>query len=276
MVCGIVLLGVLSAVALRHALLPTPMKKNEIFRGVHYFSTTIKNIEGDSSRVMGFEIELDAPGVEFFIRPLDTAAVEQGAHYNLRWPDLEVLRQDLSVLINGVLYHPGQWTKSYPGAKVSAVESLIIDGELTHLDPHSYLIWFDETLLPHVETTKPPPAEAIRQAKWAIGVQGLRITDGSARHASSSDHDRVMKRTFIGVDPNQRKLWLLVFGAIDGYQMIDVARQTGIVHGGQLDSDDGTWGIVGPGAVGVRAMTGIRGLRPIASYIGIRALPVEQ
>ena len=274
--CILVLAGVLVAVALWRFLLPTPMTKTEIFQGVHYLSAEIENREGTTGRMMAFEIELDAPGLEFFIRPLDPEATEEGAQYVLRWADLEVLRHDLALLVNGALYRPGEWSKSYPGARVSAVESLVIDGELTHLHQHSYLIWLDETLLPYVETKKPPPADAVRRAKWAIGVQALQVVNGKPIDRTTENRAQIMKRTFIGVDPKQRKLWLLVFEAIDSYQMAEIAAEMGIVYGGQLDSDNGTWGIVGPGAEGVRAMTGIRGGRPLASYLGIRASPIKE
>jgi len=274
--CLLALAGVLAAVALWRFLLPTPVTKTEIFKGVQYVSAKIENMDGTSGRMMAFEIELDAPGVEFFIRPLDPAATGEGEQYVLRWADLEVWRHELAILVNGALYRPGDWWRSYPGARVSAVESLVIDGKLSHHHKHSYLIWFDETLLPHVETNKPPPADAVRRAKWAIGVQRLLVRDGQAISAVSEDREEVMKRTFIGVDPKQRKLWLLVFDAINSYRMADIASEMGVVYGGQLDSDNGTWGIVGPGAKDVRAMTGIRGGRPIASYLGIRASPIEE
>lgn len=272
----LLLLVALAGFLLWRFLLPTPVKKTEIFRGVHYLSTVIENVEGERSRMMMFEIELDAPGLEFFIRPFDPEAIEEGEEYVLRWPDLEVLRHDLALLINGTRYKPGDWWRSYPGARVSSVESLVLDGQDAHHHEHSYLIWFDETLLPHVQTEKPPPAEAIRQAKWAIGVQGLQVVDGKSSYASLGDSTGVMMRPFIGVDPKQRKVWFLIFEAIDGYTMADVAREMGVVYGGQMDADDGTWGVIGPGAKGVRSMTGIRGRRPLACYIGIRASPIEE
>ncbi len=107
--CILILAGVLVAVALWRFLLPTPMTKTEIFQGVHYLGAEIENREGTTGRMMAFEIELDAPGVEFFIRPLDPEATEEGAQYVLRWADLEVLRHDLALLVDGALYRPGEW-----------------------------------------------------------------------------------------------------------------------------------------------------------------------
>ena len=136
--CILVFVGVLAAVALWRFLLPTPMTKTKIFQGVHYLSAKIENREGSSGRMMAFEIELDAPGVEFFIRPLDPEATEEGEQYVLRWADLEVLRHDLAILVDGALYRPGDWSKSYPGARVSAVESLFRVNEPAQL-PGSHL-----------------------------------------------------------------------------------------------------------------------------------------
>jgi hypothetical protein len=264
-ICAILLLSLMKFLE------PEPTERMEIYRGVYFTSGTITDPRHGKGHYVVLEIHWDTPGLHFFLRPFSDAAIEKGQHYVLTIPDFEVWRHDLSVLVNATRYDPGDIPRSLPGMKVRSCETVVIEGEVSHLHKHSYLMWWDSEMNAHVEERKPPPCDAIRSAWWGIGLQGLQIRKGKMRFESLADRKKIMSRTFIGVDPDRRIMWLMAFRAVSGTYMIQRAQHHGVKHGGQLDSGDATNLIIGKNARGVRPFTGIRGYRPLACYIGIKA-----
>ena len=82
-------------------------------------------------------------------------------------------------------------------------------------------------------------------------------------------------RTFLGVDPVEKVLWLIVGEKISERGINAVASRQGVQIGGQLDTQDASTMIIGSKARSVRTLTGIRGRRPLAGVMGVRAEPIS-
>ena len=69
----------------------------------------------------------------------------------------------------------------------------------------------------------------------------------------------------------KRRYYCLSFEYTFEHSENRIASAQGVIVGGQLDSQDASHMIIGTGAKGVRAFTGIRGRRMLAATLGIRA-----
>lgn len=254
---------------------PEPSARREIYQGVFWQVEDIPNESLGKGRIATVEVHLETPGLEFFIRPMDVSALAKGGHYRLSLADWEVFSENLSVLVNLTAYYPAEPWESYPGQVVKSVETLVLKNKTSHVDEHSYLFWWDKNFTGTLEASKPPSEAALSAAYWGFGVQGFQIYEGKDKQGTLADGDQSNVRTFVGLDADKKILYLIVFEGVKDYYMIDYAQELGITYGAQVDTGDASHVIVGPGASGVTPYTGIRGLRPLGSYIGIRAQPLE-
>lgn len=252
---------------------PPLMPPTEIYRGVYMEVRRLPHQYDGSGRVMIIEAHLDVPGVQLQIRPLTPEAVAQGKHYELSMADVQVRRYDTSVLMNGVLYADGDMWRSLPGMYKRDVGTLVIDGVTTHIFRHSYLLWWDKDNNATLETHKPPPADALAKARWAVSVQGIGVGNGVAAGYLDPGGYR-MERSFIGIDPDRKIVWFVAFDSVSEWGMAHFCADLGIPWGGALDGGDARNLIIGRDANGVPDYTGMRGLRPLASWIGIHADPI--
>lgn len=264
-------LGLATGAGVRSALRPTVSGWREIYRGVDYYAAEMP--APSSGRVMAVRLRLDEPTLRLMMRPVDPELRAQGRQYRLSMADYERSRWGLAVFMNTALYHPGQRWRSFPGMPVSAAESVLRDGELSHIDPHSYMLWLDRTRVPHLETEKPPRPELWKDAWWGVGVQAVQVAAGQVRPGAMAPHhkDRLIPRSFIGFDAEKKLLFLIAFERTNAMMMATTAAALGVKFGGMLDSGSSTSLLLGPDAAGLPRFTGIRGGRPLGPYLGVWA-----
>lgn len=253
---------------------PSNTLRKEIFKGVYYSCLDVPKKFGDG-KVMITEIHWDDPGVELFFRRFYPASSGR-PHFTLLPADYLLWKYDLSVMINSTRYLPGEWWKSFPSRKVDSLETLVWDGEVSHIHEHSYLFGWDEEGNFLVETRKPPSTGFLDSLKWGIGIQSISILDGELRMSAMNKEAGPDSRTLFGVDAEKKILWFLVFDHVTELGMNTVGRDAGVMIGAQLDASDASTLIIGPGARGIPPFTGIRGRRPLAAVFGIRAEPLDE
>jgi hypothetical protein len=233
---------------------------------------TVKDIPGEfgEGKVMIAEIHWDEPGVELFFRPF-YPRVSGKMHYSLLPADYLRWKYDLSVMVNTTRYYPGEWWKSYPLRRVNSLETLVWEGGVSHIHPLSYMFGWDADENFLYEFSKPPSSEFLETLRWGIGVQSITINDGQIRLGAMDRNEIRDARTFLGVDPVRKVLWLIVGEKLSELGMNTIASNQGVMVGGQLDSQDASTMILGSGAIGVDSLTGIRGRRPLGAVMGVRA-----
>ena len=157
----------------------TPRPNTQIFEGVVYGCELLTPSEEGRGAIHWVRVDLNAPGIELFVTPLNPSAVEQGWQYRLQWVGSVLRREKLAVAINGALFTSvPTWRPRLPGDLAKGVETVVSDHVVSHVWEHTYLLWFDDQLNPSLETSKPPSQAALKGAKWAIGGQGVGLHNG--------------------------------------------------------------------------------------------------
>ncbi|MCX6595954.1 MAG: phosphodiester glycosidase family protein [Acidobacteria bacterium] len=264
-------LGLVAVAGVRFSLRPTVSDWRPIYRGVDYYAAEMP--APSSGRVMAIRLHLDEPTLQLMMRPLDPELLAQGRQYRLSMADYERSRWGLAVFMNSALYHPGARWRSFPGMPVSALESVLADGRLSHVDPHSYMLWLDRARQPHLETEKPPRPELWKDAWWGVGLQAVQVAAGQVRPQTMAPHhkDRWIPRSFLGFDAEKRVLYLIAFERTNAMMMAAAAATLGVKFGGMMDSGSSTSLLLGPEAADLPRFTGIRGARPLGPYLGVWA-----
>lgn len=268
------LLAVLVLAGLYFLLRPSETARREIYRGVWL---TVEEMGPGSGKAMILEVHWDTPGIELRHRPYSfypNPYNPESPIYRLEPADLALLRHGASILVNTTRYLPEAIIKSYPGAKVRSLETLVVDGTVSHLHEHSYVMYWDREGNAHQLLEKPPTEESLSEAVLGMGMQGVQIRDGLPHYRSIGDLHSLIPRTFIGIDPERKILWLMAFEKVSGYGMIDRAVEAGMQFGGQMDSGDGTSLLIGTGAKDILPHTGLRFKRPLGPYLLIHADPL--
>ena len=112
-------------------------------------------------------VDLAAPGIELYVTPLDPQAVARGWQYRLRRIGDVVDKESLAVVVNGTLFGPDSgWWPWMTGDLANGVETVVADHVVSHLWEHTYLLWFDDQLTPHLRPSKPPTTAELSRAKW--------------------------------------------------------------------------------------------------------------
>lgn len=256
---------------------PQIQSRSEIYNGVHLTVEEVKRGLDGEGKLMLVEVFWDTPGIRIENRRFDYPVDPEDPstpHYKLEFADLALRRSKSSVLMNTNLYAPGSMIHSIPGRPVRSVETLVVDGVVSHVHDHSYLLFWNAAKDAKFLQSKPPDANSLSEAVFGLSTQGVQVAEGQARYNALGDREETHARTFIGIDPNKRILYLMAFENISGYAMIDRAIEAGVIFGGQLDSGDSTHLLIGENANGVRAHTGIRNLRPLGPYLTIYAEPL--
>ena len=142
---------------------------------------------------------------------------------------------------------------------------------VNHLWEHTYFLWFDDALTPHLRPSKPPTRAELAQAKWGIGGQGVGLYDGIVRPGSGRDPDA---RTAVGIAPERKLLFLAVGEWISPHLMLEKLADLGAREGMMLDGGNSSTMAIGEGARGTSPGTLLGGWRPVATYFGVRARPL--
>ena len=274
---AILVLCFIAAAFLHFTYRPAPISRTEIYKGVFLTVDELPKSSEGSGKVMIVEVHWDTPGVRIANRPFDYQFSPENPispHYDLEFADLALNRTQAAVLMNTCIFQPDAILKSLPGRSVRALDPVVVDGRVSHVHEHSYLLYWDELMNVHMLQSKPPDVDSLANAVHGLGMQGIQVNAGTAGYGALDGKDDVYSRTFIGVDPLKRILYLIAFENASGYVMIDRAVREGVIFGGQLDSGSSTNLLIGRKASGIKAHTGIRNLRPLGPYLTIHAEPL--
>jgi phosphodiester glycosidase len=247
--------------------LPQP---TAIFSGITYGCALLERTEEGNGILHWVRVELEAPGIELYVTPLEPSAVERGFQYRLRWIDDVVRNERLAVAVNGALFTstPG-WRPRWPGDLAKGVETVVSDHVTSHFWEHTYLLWFDDNLDPHLRPSKPPEPEELRKAKWGIGGQGVGLRGGEVWSGSSRKPD---SRTGIGIDAERKLLFLAVAERASPRLMLERLAKLGARDAMLLDGGSSSAMAIGEGGR-LPSGTLLGGWRPVATFFGVRARP---
>jgi hypothetical protein len=269
-----VLLGALVIVGPVSWACPGTQAATEIFRGVTYGCKRLNATEEESGAVHWVRIDLTAPGIELYVTPLDAAAVAQGWQFRLRRIKDVVDKERLAVAVNGTLFtSDSHWWLRMSGDLANSVETVVADHVVSHVWEHTYLLWFDDQLTPHLRPSKPPTADELAMAKWGIGGQGVGLRDGQIWPASVGR--KADSRTAVAIDGARKLLFLAIGQQISPRLMLKVLADLGAKDGMLLDGGGSSSMAIGEAAQGIPGGR-YGGWRPVATQFGVRALPLRQ
>jgi hypothetical protein len=218
-------------------------------------------------------IELTAPRIQLYVTPLNPSAAARGWQYRLRRIEDVMDSEHLSVAINGALFTwtPG-WLPPMAGRVANGVETVVADHVVSHFWEHTYLLWFDDRLTPHLRGSKPPNASELALAKWGIGGQEVALQDGKVWSGASHLADA---RTAVAVDQERQVLFLAVAESVSPARLLQKLADLGAKEGMLLDGGGSSSMAIGEHAEGIPPGVLYGGRRPVATYFGVRARPLH-
>jgi hypothetical protein len=247
-----------------------PHQPVKIFAGVTYGCERLAVTQDGGGLVHWVRVDLTAPGVELYVTPLDPAAAARGWQYRLRPIEDVVEREHLAVAVNGTYFTTasGSWLR-FSGDLARSMQTLISDHVVTYGPWGASLFWFDAELAPHV--LRSSAAEpVVTRAKWAVGTHTLQLNNGQVLEGGDSTADA---RTAIGIDQPRKLLFLAIAERISQPRMLHILADLGAQDGFLLDGGGSSAMAIGQGSTGIPATALFGGGRPVATYIGVRALP---
>ena len=248
-----------------------PQQPVKIFAGVTYGCERLAVTQEGGGLVHWVRVDLTAPGVELYVTPLDPAAVARGWQYQLRPIEDVVEREHLAVAVNGTYFATasGSWLR-FSGDLARSMQTLISDHVVAYGPWGASLIWFDAELAPHVLRLSSAAKPTLTQAKWAVGAHVLQLHDGQILERGDAT---VNARTAIGIDQTRKVLLLAVAERISLPRILHILADLGARDGILLDGGNSSAMEIGRGSTGIPATVLLGGGRPVATYIGVRALP---
>ena len=241
----------------------------ELFEGITYGCKRLKPSEEGRGVVHWVRVDLTAPGIELYVTHLDPTAVSQGWQYRLRRVEVVVDKEQLAVAINGTLFTSNSdWRPRMSGDFADGVETVVADHVVSHVWEHTYLLWFDDQLTPHLRPSKPPTAAELAMAKWGIGGQGVWLWDGKVWPGSGRRPD---SRTAVAIDRPRKLLFLAVGTHISPRLLLQKLADLGAKDGMLLDGGDSSSMAIGKDARGVSPGVVYGHWRPVATHFGVRA-----
>jgi hypothetical protein len=246
-----------------------PQPATPIFEGITYGCERLDTTEEGGGLVHWVRIELTAPGIELYVTPLNPSAAGRGWQYRLRHIEDVMDSEHLSVAINAAMFTwtPG-WLPPMSGGVANGVETVVADHVVSHFWEHTYLLWFDDRLTPHLLGSKPPAASELALAKWGIGGQGVGLQDGKVWPQPSNTVD---SRTAVGVDQARQLLFLTVAESVSPARLLLKLAELGAREGMLLDGGGSSSMAIGKYAEGIPPGGLYGGRRPVATHFGVRA-----
>jgi hypothetical protein len=219
------------------------------------------------------QVDLSAPGIGLYVTPLDAEAVANGWQYRLRWISDVVRRERLAVVINGTLFSSdtGRWRPQLPGDLARSLETVVADHVVSHIWEHTYLMWFDDQLTPHLDLSKPPKPADLARAKWGIGGQGIGLRDGKLWPGNTRSPD---SRTAVAIDAARKLLFLAVAEDISPHLILQKLAELGAKDGMLIDGGHSSAMAIGQLAKHVSSGVVLSYWRPTATQFGVRAQPL--
>jgi hypothetical protein len=245
----------------------------EIFKGVTYGCKQLQPSKEASGVVHWVRINVMAPGITPYVTGKDPTAVSQGWQYRLRRVGDVVAGEHLAVAINGTLFHSkSSWWLPMSGDLANAVNPVVADHIISHVELNTYLLWFDDQLMPHLRPEKTTDAE-LAMAKWGIGGEDFWLRDGRVWPGDYRSHI-ADGRTAVAVDLPRKLLFLAVGTHITPALMFRTLADLGAKDGMLLDGGDSSSIAIGTSASVVSPGT-VYGWRPVATQFGFRAEPLR-
>jgi hypothetical protein len=247
---------------------PRPTLPTEIFRGITYTC-----FESNRPECIGLvhivKIDLATPGIQLYLTPVDPAAARQGYQYRLDSAAAVLNRENLAVVVNGAYFSSESGVIEWSGDLARGVQTVIADHRVSHIDPHSFLLWFESDLTPHLEFDNPPPVAALQRASWGIGGGAIPLWKGKLREAAAN---HVMdRRTAVAIDTDRRLLWLTIFENASSRAVAQILAEQGGQDGFLLDGGHSTTMVLSSMAAHVQTGEMLHGWRPVATFFGVRA-----
>jgi hypothetical protein len=249
-----------------------PQAPTEIFAGVTYGCDRLRTSAEGSGLVHWVRVDLTTPGIELYVTPLDPIAVEQGWQYRLRRTEDVIDSERLAVVINACLFTSNSGWLRMSGDLAKSVETVVSNHVVSHLWEHTYLLWFDDRLTPHLKPSKPPTAAELALALWGIGGQGVGLRNGRVAPGPSEAPN---SHTAVAIDPERKLLFLAVAEYIAPRLLLEKLGELGAKDGMLLDGGGSSSMAIGQGASGVRPGLLHHRWRPVATHFGVRARPVQ-
>lgn len=250
---------------------PGPHPTTEIYRGVYYTAIELPETEESGGLAHLVRVDLTAPGIHLYTTPLDKEAVRRGYQYRVTYTQCVARDRGLAVAVNGTLFTPDVWMP-WPRRYARSIHTVVAAGQVNHVHPHSYLLWVDSTMTPHVEYVKPPPPDALEKAMWGVGGDEVVLRDGTVRSGTGREPDR---RTMVAIDSERKLLWLAAFEHASYAVAAQLLATEGADDGIMLDGGRSTTLVLGEDAHGTSTGTVIGGWFPVATQAGIVASPIE-
>ena len=253
---------------------PTPPV--QVYRGITYGCDRLPRTSQGWGLVHWVRADLTAPGVRLYATPTDPAARAATTpavwEYHLRHVSSTVAVEHLAAAVNGALFASDSWPVRLPGDLARSAETVVADGAVNHVDPNTYLLWWDRAGTARLETTKPPSAAVLADAAWAIGGQVAVVIDGRPNPAITPGPTDW--RTAVAADPARHLVWIVCFDhasyLLAAQEMVRLGATVGIL----VDGGTSTTMALGPDARGVRPGTVTGNWRPVATAFGFRADPL--
>jgi hypothetical protein len=249
-----------------------PYGPTQIFEGITYGCQRLDADTEGGGLMHWVQIDLASPGIEIYVTPLDSEALSQGWQFRLRRTASVVATENLAVGVNGTMFNANSGWLPMAGDLARAVETAVADHRVSHVWEHTYLLWFDDDLIPHIETSKPPSEAVLGQARWGIGGQEVGLQAGKIREGI--DRTPVDARTAVGIDQERRLLILAVFEKASPRRVFEKLSELGALEGMLLDGGNSTGMALGAKARGVPSGVLLGGWRPVATHLGVRANPL--
>ncbi len=183
-----------------------PAPEREIFQGITYGCERLPETPQSGGLFHWIRADLNVPGVSLYATPIDPDAMAQGYQYKLKHTSTAVAENGLAAAVNGTMFNSDSSWIRLPGDLANSSETIVADHQVNHVDPNSYLMWWDDQSNGRLERWKPPPAASLMAAKWGIAAQEHLLW--ADEHAQSSAVDQ---RTIIAMDPGKKLVWIACF-----------------------------------------------------------------
>ena len=244
-----------------------------IFLGVTYGCKLLELSEEGHGILHWARVDLNAPGIELYVTPLDSSALSAGFQYRLRWIDDVARKEGLAVAINGALFTSApRWRPGLPGDLAKGVETVVSDHVTSHIWEHTYLLWFDDALNAHLRPSKPPSPEDLRNAKWGIGGQGVGLRDGKVWVGVDRNPN---SRTAVGIDSERKLLFLAVAEWASPRLVLEELAKLGARDAMLLDGGSSSAMAIGKDSQNMTSQVLLGGWRPVATFFGVKARPAN-
>ena len=252
-----------------------PVPPTEIFQGVTYGCERLATDEQGSGLMHWVGVDLTAPGIELYVTPLDPSAVERGWQYRLQRTATVLDQAELAVVVNAVYFTADSGWIPRSGDLARSSEATIADYRVSHVPESTYMLCFDEHLVPQIEPFWPKDDFMQHKYRWGLGGQGGPLLKRGKVYSAASQKP-TDARTAVGIDRDKRLVFLAVFENASERRAMDELRKLGAVDGMLLDGGHSTSMALDSKVRGVRPGVLIGGWRPVATHFGIRARAVAE